>query len=223
MENNTEENIRDYDFDIVKLVKAGWERINGVKSQFVAGFAIYIVMAIVVQLLLGLVFPQGTVEAPNFLNQQIVGILSYPVLMPIMAGVMMMAIKHSRGEMIHFKSVFDYFHLTGKLALAGLLIYIFTLIGFILLVLPGIYVSVAYAFTVPLIVDKKMEVWEAMEHSRQTVTKHWFKVAGLMGLLSIAIFISAIPLGVGLVWTVPLMFVTLYGLAYPILFEGAEA
>lgn len=223
MENNTEQNINDYDFDIMELVKAGWERINGVKTQFVAGFAIYIAAAIVVQMVLGLVFPQGTTEAPNFLNQQIVGILSYPVLMPIMAGVIMMAIKHSRGEAVDFKSVFDYFHLTGKLALAGILIYVFTMIGFVLLILPAIYVSVAYAFTVPLIVDKNMEVWEAMEHSRKTVTKHWFKVAGLMGLLSIAMFISIIPLGVGLVWTVPLMFVTLYGLAYPIMFDGAEA
>jgi len=223
MENNTEQNINDYDFDIMELLKAGWERINGVKTQFVAGFAIYIAVAIAVQMVLGLVFPQGTPEAPNFLNQQIVGILSYPVLMPIMAGVMMMAIQHSRGESIDFKSVFSYFHLTGKLALAGVLIYIFTMIGLVLLILPAIYVSVAYAFTVPLIVDKNMEVWEAMEYSRKIVTKHWFKVAGLMGLLSIAMFISAIPLGVGLVWTVPLMFVTLYGLAYPIMFEGAEA
>lgn len=213
----------DYDFDIIEMVKAGWERIDGVKQQFVIGFAIYIAIAIVVQLLLGLLFPQGTQLEPNYLNQQIVGILSYPVLMPIMVGIMMMAIKYSRGEEVNFKSVFEYYHLTGKLALAGILIYIMTMIGILLLVLPGIYLSVAYAFALPLIVDKDMEVWAAMEHSRKTVTKHWFKVAGLMGLLSIIMFISIIPLGVGLVWSVPLMFVTLYGLAYPIMFEGAEA
>ena len=212
--------MRDYDFDIIEMVKAGWERINGVKTQFIAGFAIYIAAAIVVQLILGLVFPQGTQEMPNLLNQQIVGILSYPVLMPIMAGIIMMAIQQYRGETVDFKSVFNYFHITGKLALAGVIIYVFTVIGIMLLVLPGIYVSVAYAFTIPLIVDKNMDVWEAMELSRKTVTKHWFKVAGLMGLLSIIVFISAIPLGIGLVWTIPLMFVTLYGLAYPVMFEG---
>jgi len=211
--------IKDYDFDIIEMIKAGWERINGVKAQFIAGFAVYVAAAIIVQLVLGLVFPQGTAQAPNFLNQQIIGILSYPVLMPIMAGIMMMAIKHSRGEAVDFKSVFDYFHITGKLALAGVLIYIFTVIGFMLLVLPGIYVSVAYAFTIPLIVDKNMDVWAAMELSRKTVTKHWFKVAGLMGLLSIIMFMGAIALGIGLIWAIPLMFVTLYGLAYPVMFE----
>ncbi len=212
--------IRDYDFDIMEMVKAGWERINGVKTQFIAGFAIYIAAAIIVQLTLGLVFPQGTPEMPNLLNQQIVGILSYPVLMPIMAGIMMMAIQQYRGETVDFKSVFNYFYMTGKLALAGVIIYVLTVIGFLLFIIPGIYVSVAYAFTIPLIVDKNMDVWEAMELSRKTVTKHWFKVAGLMGLLSIIVFISAIPLGIGLVWTIPLMFVTLYGLAYPVMFEG---
>ncbi len=215
--------IRDYDFDIIEMVKAGWERINGVKTQFIAGLAIYIAAAIIVQLTLGLVFPQGTTEAPNFLNQQIVGILSYPVLMPIMAGIIMMAIKQYHGETVDFKSVFNYFYMTGKLALAGVIIYVLTVIGFLLFIIPGIYVSVAYAFTIPLIVDKNMDVWEAMELSRKTVTKHWFKVAGLMGLLSIIVFISAIPLGIGLVWTIPLMFVTLYGLAYPVMFEGEEA
>jgi uncharacterized membrane protein len=213
-------NIRDYDFDIIEMTKTGWERINGVKAQFIAGFAIYIAAAVIVQMVLGLVFPQGTAEAPNFLNQQIVGILSYPVLMPIMAGIMMMAIKHYRGEAVDFKSVFDYFYMTGKLALAGVIIYVFTIIGIMLLVLPAIYVSVAYAFTIPLIVDKNMDVWEAMELSRKTVTKHWFKVAGLMGLLSIIMFISAIALGVGLVWTIPLFFVTMYGLAYPVIFNN---
>ena len=212
--------MRDYDFDIIEMVKAGWERINGVKTQFIAGFAIYIAAAVIVQLTLGLVFPQGTTESPNLLNQQIVGILSYPVLMPIMAGIIMMAIQQYRGETVDFKSVFNYFHITGKLALAGVLIYVFTVVGFLLFILPGIYVSVAYAFTIPLIVDKNMDVWEAMELSRKTVTKHWFKVAGLMGLLSIIVFISAIPLGIGLVWTIPLMFVTLYGLAYPVMFEN---
>lgn len=220
MENQPEQNIRDYDFDIIEIIKAGWERIDGVKAQFVAGFAIYVVIAIIVQILLGFVFPQGTSEDPNFLNQQIVGILAYPVLMPILAGIIMMAIKYSRAEEIEYKTVFNYYHLLGKLAFAGVLIYILTLIGIMLLILPGIYLSVAYAFTVPLIVDKNMDVWEAMEHSRKTVTKHWFKVAGLMGLLTIIMALSAIPLGIGLIWTVPLMFVTLYGLAYPVMFNN---
>ena len=219
---NKNKDIQDYDFDIMEIIKAGWARMEGVKTQFVVGIAIYVAVALIVQVLLGLVFSQGTEIDPNYLNQQIVGILSYPILMPIMAGIIMMAIEYGRGQEIDFKSIFNYYHLTGKLAFAGILIYIMTMIGLVLLILPAIYLSVAYAFTLPLIVDKNMDVWEAMEHSRKTVTKHWFKVAGLMGLLSVIMGISIIPLGIGLIWSVPLMFVTLYGLAYPVIFNIDE-
>jgi uncharacterized membrane protein len=206
--------VNEYDFDVLEITKVGWERIKGVKLQFVIAFIIYVVIALGFQLILGFFLPQD-----NLLNQFIVMILGYPVLMPIMAGVVMMAIRYNRAEEVQFQSVFHYYPLAGKLALAGILIYVFTVIGFMLLIIPGIYLSVAYSFTVPLIVDKNMDVWEAMELSRKTVTKHWFKVAGLMGLLSIIMFISAIPFLIGLVWTVPLFFITMYGLAYSVMFE----
>lgn len=216
---NQIEDIKEYDFDTMEIIKEGFARIEGIKTPFIVAFAIYVVAAIVVSMLLGLIFPSSTVEAPNILNQQIVSILSYPVLTPIMAGIMMMAISHSRGEALDAKSVLNYFHLAGKLALAAVLVYILSVIGFVLLIVPGMYLSVAYAFTLPLIVDKNMDVWAAMEHSRKTVTKHWFKVAGVMGLLTIIMILGAIPLGIGLIWTVPLMFVTLYGLLYPLMFD----
>ncbi len=219
MDNRSNLTQKDYDFDIVELVKTGWQQIDGVKAQFIAAMLIYIAAMIVVQLFLGIFFPTGSAENPNIVNQQIVGILSYPVLMPLLVGIMMMAIEYSRGKQITFKSIFNYYQFAGKLALASIIIHIFTLLGLMLFILPAIYVSVAYVFTMPLIVDKGMDVWEAMEYSRKTVTKHWFKVAGLMALLSIMIVLGAMAMGIGLIWAVPLMFVTLYGLAYPIMFE----
>ena len=134
----------------------------------------------------------------------------------------MLAINYSRGEKIEFKSVFNYYHLMGKLALAGILIYVMTIIGFILLVLPGIYLSIAYVFTLPLIADKGMDIWDAMELSRKTVTKHWFKVFGLLFLLSLIFLAGAMAFGIGLIWAIPLMFLTLYGLLYRSIFDKFE-
>ncbi len=217
----TTENIPEYDFDIIELIKEGFRRIEGVKGTFVAAFALYIFAAIILQIVLGYFFPSPPAPAePNYLNQQIVTILSYPVLMPLMAGIIMLAINHSRGEEIEYRSIFNYYHLTGTLSFAAILIYIMTVIGFILLILPGIYLSIAYVFTLPLIVDKNMTVWEAMEFSRKSVTKHWFKVFGLLFLLSLMMAVGTLALGIGLIWAVPLMFVTLYGLLYPLIFDG---
>ena len=216
-------NIPEYDFDIIELIKEGFRRIEGVKGTFVIAFVLYIFAAIVLQIILGFIFPSPPAPAePNYINQQIVTILSYPVLMPLMVGIIMLAINHSRGEQIDYRSIFNYYHLTGTLSLAAILIYIMTVIGFLLLILPGIYLSIAYVFTLPLIVDKNMNVWEAMEFSRKTVTKHWFKVFALMFLLSLIMGVGILALGIGLIWAVPLMFVTLYGLLYPLIFDGIE-
>lgn len=142
--------------------------------------------------------------------------------MPLIVGIIMLAINYSRGENVEFKSIFNYYHLTGKLSLAALLIYIMTIIGFVLLILPGIYLSIAYVFALPLIADKGMNVWEAMELSRKAVTKHWFKVFALFFLLSLIMTLGALALGIGLIWAVPLLFVTLYGLLYPLIFDGVN-
>lgn len=222
-DNLINQNIPEYDFDIIEMIKEGFNRIEGVKGVFLAAFVVYIVVAIIVQMILGIFFPSPPPPAqPNLLNQQIVTILSYPVLMPLIVGVIMLAINYSRGERIEFKSIFNYYHLMGKLALAGIIIYIMTIIGFVLLVLPGIYLSIAYVFTLPLIADKGMDVWEAMELSRKAVTQHWFKVFGLFLLLSIMMGLGALVFGIGLIWAVPLLFVTLYGLLYPLIFDGVE-
>ena len=224
MENETRptQSIPEYDFDIIEIIKEGFRHLDGVKGTFIAAFMFYLIVAVVLQILLAMVFPTGTPEVPNLLNQQIVTILAYPVLMPLMVGIIMMAINYSRGENIELKSIFNYYHLMGKLALAGILIYVMTIIGFVLLVLPGIYLTIAYVFTLPLIADKGMDVWEAMELSRKTVTKHWFKVFGLLFLLALIFLAGMMTFGIGLIWAVPLMFLTLYGLLYRSIFDEFE-
>ena len=222
-ENQQLSKLPEYDFDVIETIKVGFKSIEGVKALFLAVFFTYVAIAVVVQLILGSIFPSPPPPAdPNYLNQLIVTILSYPVLMPLITGVMMLAIKYSRDEELEYKSMFDYYHITGKLALAAILIYVMTVIGFLLLILPGIYLSIAYVFTLPLIADKGMGVWEAMEHSRKAVTKHWFKVFFVMAILSIIMILGLLAFGIGLIWAVPLMFVTLYGLLYPLIFDEHE-
>jgi uncharacterized membrane protein len=76
-----------------------------------------------------------------------------------------------------------------------------------LFILPGIYLATAYMFTLPLIADRNLQFFEAMETSRKTVTKHWFKLFGLNLIMVFIIGISAIPAGIGLFWTIPLAFI----------------
>lgn len=79
-----------------------------------------------------------------------------------------------------------------------------TALGLLLLVLPGIYLAVGYAFVIPLIIDRGMPVWEAMELSRTTVHRHWFQTFGLLLAAGLLLVASALLFGVGLVLTLPL-------------------
>ena len=97
-------------------------------------------------------------------------------------------------------------------------------IGFILLIIPGIYLSVGYLFVTMLIIDKRMQFWQAMETSRKIVTKKWWSFLGLIILLGLLNFVGALLLGIGLLVTVPWS-VCILGAAYADIvgLEPAEA
>jgi len=86
-------------------------------------------------------------------------------------------------------------------------------IGFCLFILPGIYLSVGYMLTLPLIMEKGLSPWQAMEASRKAIHKRWWTVLFTFILMSIITTLSAIPLGIGLIWTVPMCSV-LVGILY---------
>jgi uncharacterized membrane protein YesL len=92
-----------------------------------------------------------------------------------------------------------------QLLLAGIVGSILTVLGFVCLLLPGIYLAVAYGFANLLITDKQVAFWDGLETSRKTVTRHWWSVFGLM-LLSIPfIILGLVCLGVGIFVALPLI------------------
>ena len=78
-----------------------------------------------------------------------------------------------------------------------------TLPIFCICLIPAMYLSINWSFTLPLIVDKQMGFWTAMRTSWKMVHKHWFQVFGLLvlvGLLNVAGFVACC---IGLLFTIP--------------------
>ena len=109
------------------------------------------------------------------------------------------------------------FSYTSKIAVATILQSLMVIIGFMLLVLPGIYLMVAYQMTLPLIVDQGMSPWQAMEKSRKGLHKIWWKVAGLMLIMSLLYVATILTLGIAMIWILPLHII-LVGVVYKYLF-----
>ena len=102
---------------------------------------------------------------------------------------------------------FDFF---VQLLLYSLITGIFVFVGLILLIIPGIYLAVAYTFVPLFIVFGKMEFWDGMEFSRKLITKKWWNIFGFLILLMLINIAGTLAFFVGLLFTIPLTYCAIY-------------
>ena len=121
------------------------------------------------------------------------------VVWPVDYGVSFSYLKAARGDKLEIKNMFEAFQNYWNAVLAALLVSVIVVIGFILLIVPGIVFACKLAFTPYLVVDRKMEVIEAVKGSWSMTNGYAWKVF-LIGLLAIPIFIAGlICFGVGII------------------------
>ncbi|MED5611857.1 hypothetical protein VV867_29495 [Pseudomonas sp. JH-2] len=210
---------RGYDFRIGDVLGEAWHMVKGMKGTLVVAAIIYAVavnlLSFVIAFVLGLL---GLIHdsEPGAL-QIIVSVLAGALCYPLLAGLNMIGIRRAADQPATINELFTYFGLFVPLLVTGLAITVLTYLGLILLVLPGIYLGVSYALAIPLVVERGLSPWQAMEASRKAVGQHWFKVFGLFLALGLIMMLSAIPLLIGLVWTLPLAFIAI-GVLYRTIF-----
>jgi hypothetical protein len=133
-----------------------------------------------------------------------VPVLGWVVGFVMLGGLDYMFLRRIRGEAVQIGDVFAGFNLAFlHLALAGLVKALLTSLGLVLCILPGIYLGVAYVFALPLVIDKKMEFWPAMEVSRQVVHRHWWSIFALVIVLGLIAFAGFLACCVGALVTIP--------------------
>ena len=175
--------------DLGAALSRGWELLKTDYWTFVGVTALMIVVLAVA----------------NFIP--IAGLLLNGVLL---GGVQYYYLKRLRGQSAELSDCFLGFSvMTGALIIASLLVTVFTTIGIFLLILPGIYLAVAYSFTFLLALDHGLDFWPAMEVSRRVITKNWF---WMFLLIIVAALLSALGLllvGIGYFLTAPLFYATI--------------
>ncbi len=175
-----------YRVEIGKYFSRGWEIFSGYMGGFI-GF-MFIVWLINVFL--------------NFIP--VIGWLaSIAISGPLSAGYYIVAFKRMKGQQVEFGDFFLGFNYFLQLFLATLVVGIFIFLGFIALILPGIYLAVSYVLVVPTIIDRKMDFWEAMEASRKVITRKWFSIFLLGILIALLNLAGLLALGIGLIFTIP--------------------
>ncbi|PSN13398.1 hypothetical protein C7293_16120 [filamentous cyanobacterium CCT1] len=191
---------RDYDVKIGNYFSRGWE----IFKQKAPLFVLFTLMLFLIQVVIAILpYPLGSRSDEPVPG----GILSFAfnVVAPALtAGYYFVAFQLARGRDAVFGDFFQGFNKFLPIFLTALVTGILTAIGFVLLVIPGVYLAVAYLFAQPFVIDKSADFWQAMETSRQLITKKWFSFFGLLLMLFLLNLAGAIVLGIGLLVTVPL-------------------
>ena len=106
--------------------------------------------------------------ATLFLGITIIGILAIPA---VWAGYLDSLIRIRRGEKVDFGAFFKAgFNQWWPLFVLVLLLFLGVLAGFMLLIIPGIYLSVAWMFVIYLKIDRDISIYDAFGESRRLVT-----------------------------------------------------
>lgn len=212
---------RGYDFSIGALISEAWQLTKGTKGIIIGGFLVFYVALFIASFVIGGAFGLFTMFSDSLaliiIGQVVTMILASAAAYPFMAGLNMVGIRRAAGQPFSFNEIFSHFGRTVPLLLTALLMMLLIYIGFFLLVLPGIYLAVAYMLAIPLVVERGLSPWQALEASRKAISQHWFKAFGLFLLIGVIVMLSAIPLGIGLIWSIPL-FVVAMGVLYRTIF-----
>jgi hypothetical protein len=212
---------RGYDFAIGELLGEAWQRVKGTKGIIIGGFLVFYAVMFVVSFVLGgmLGIFGALSESPAtvMVGELVIGVLASALAYPFMAGINMIGIRRAADQPISFNEIFSHFGRTVPLVITAVVMMLLIYLGLFLLIIPGLYLAIAYMLAIPLVVERGLSPWQALEASRKAISQHWFKTFGLFLLLGLITLVSAIPLGIGLVWSIPL-FVIAMGVLYRTIF-----
>lgn len=219
--------VRGYDFGVFALLGEAWERTKGTKRVILGSYLLFTVVMMGLSFILPMVLmgagaiSVALLQGLGIVISVLLSIAAFVMIMaliyPFVVGVLMVGIRRAADQPIIFGEVFSHFGRTLPLVIAAVLMTILICIGNLLFLIPGIYLGIAYSLTLPLIVERGLSPWQAMEASRKGISQHWFKVLGLYLLLGLIIMASMLTLGILLIWTLPMMVVA-NGILYRTIF-----
>jgi zinc-ribbon domain len=169
-----------------EYLKKGW----GLFMQYPGGFIGFFLIYLLIQFASHLI--------------PLIGVLAAFAIGPaLIMGNFIVSAKLLQGHTPQFSDFFLGFRFFVPLLLTGLVGGVLTGIGFMLLIIPGIYLMVSYVFAASLVVDRRLDFWPALELSRKTVQPMWFSMFGFFLLLVLVNLAGVVALVIGLLVTVP--------------------
>lgn len=141
----------------------------------------------------------------------LMSLIGWFVSVLISLGLIRIALKIVDGEPVETADLFSRVDLALPYILASVIVGVMVAIGFVFLIVPGIYLAITFGFFGYNIVDKNHGIMESIEQSAAITRAQKWDLFGFGVALFFFNLAGALALGIGLLITVP---VSMLALAY---------
>lgn len=223
-----------YLLPVWETITAAWDKVKGAKATLWGAF----LLVLVIMFCFGLV--EGLFKAMLPGSEKIINIVAQIINFLLQMGVLYIGIQRARDLPIDYSMVFYAFK--GEVALNVILLYLLQtlifflpallcIIGFVFydssntlfMILSGlsfligaiaiIYLAVRLTLSMAFVLDHKNSAWQAVQSSFSVSRHNFWRIVAVFIIETLIVLLSIIPLGIGLIWTLPFMFIV-YGMIY---------
>jgi uncharacterized membrane protein len=122
---------------------------------------------------------------------------------PLLAGLFIAIRRRLLHGHLDWMDVFQGFNRFLDAFLLCLVASVFSLVGLAFCIFPFFIVGGVYLFAYPILIDRKLGFWEAMESSRRLITQDLSGYVAFFFLLCLLNLVGLMVAGIGLLFTVP--------------------
>lgn len=227
-------NQNQYILPVGETLSTAWQKVKGLKATFWGAFAIIVLITIG----FGILFAIADAFLPSI--KPVIKIIDQILISLLQIGTLYIGINRAYDLPVSFKQMFR--SLQGNIALSLILTYILQVLILLPVILIGFGVVIAYHqdvagsgilswILIPLcailaiylvlrmllaygfVLEKGVGPVTAIKSSFAATRKNFWHIFGLFLLQNLIVIISIIPLGLGLIWTMPLV-INIYGEMY---------
>lgn len=190
------------DLPIFNTISHAWEVVKANLGMLVLLFFVSFVVVLI---------PSGlsTLFDDSAPLALVFNLLSYSVSFIVQIGLIRVGLKAYNGEDISFEDLYSDIGKFISYAIASILYGIIVSIGFMLLIIPGIYLSIRLFFFTIAVVSEDLGPIEALKRSYELTQGNVLSILVLTFMLSLLNFAGVLLLGVGLLITIPIMEIAL--------------
>lgn len=184
-----------YETRSVDYLKEAWEIFKKNPGIFIGFLFINIILGVAI----------------NFLPDW-VGLIQIIITPCLAIGFFQVVKKIDHDEEVEFSNFFDGFKVWQEAIPLYVLMIVFLIFAFILLILPGIYLSVGYLFVFPLIAlySKEQSLIDVLENSRKIISKKWLNWFGFCWLIVLFNIVGLLCLVIGVLVTAMVSYISIY-------------